>query len=368
MSVDYVAAVSKTRDIVKKMVKSLPANNALFDPGFELAEKCGELAASLAAGKVPDAATAVTELNARFQDFAEALSSVSRPPATGDPLATNQRLVNIEERRSKPWLDAVCVHKEDREFVLAHETADRLKSRFQALAQQEKLAPELAMLGHYLLYGDDKDRLLLMSWMLERPWTEVVRHHNYLVVDKRVDQLVVLHEFGTVLSSLELPLFPPGEEFATPAGNVLREHKARCASNPQGGGPGQPPPQPLPPTLTGYGTTGAFFKRQAPTLLKVLDPTVEGGACLIPIVAVPGSDGQFAADATEIEKAFGRELRKADSRDRRLESLERAVEQLRRASPQRKATPVRERTPTPTRPNQGGSPRRRGKAAGDKSS
>jgi hypothetical protein len=109
----------------------------------------------------------------------------------------------------------------------AQSPKEALQEQYIALAKAHLIAPEDAIAGAYVLFGNDR-AMKVFAGILQQEPAERVRLHNAYVINELGP--VWLTQYGTCLKALHWPLFPPTPELSTLNTILLREAKGACVS------------------------------------------------------------------------------------------------------------------------------------------
>lgn len=233
---------------------------------------------------------------------------------SSDPL--REHFSEQEKRQRDQWRVSEQKHSADREAT-KHLSWPSLQKSFVDMAKNQLLTEEEAVLGTYLMFGDEDARKFFSCTIMRKRNFERVQAHNFYVASRMEDPDCFLASHGSKLLSLQYPLFPPTNEFTSLNTKLLFEVV-------EGGG------------------TPSSIKATLPRLFRY--DTVAGGG-FAPIGQL--QDGSWAADVTRLEDK-NKELEAANrSLKSQIQGLERKFH--RQGSDQNPPAYARNENPQPWR-------------------
>jgi hypothetical protein len=178
-----------------------------------------------------------------------------------------------------------------------------LVKRHLELAKDEQLSPTESLLLYATLHANEEQRLLLAAIVCcESDSTKMPMFNFSLAVGKGESYL---SQYGSLLETLPLPLFPATTEFDLLNGKLLREYDSFLSNNTPSGGAA--------PNPASFSSRSALFRRQR----LGNRPDVLGGGTL---AVQQMNDNTYCVDTTQLENALHSAFDEAFKAIKRLEA------------------------------------------------
>ena len=131
---------------------------------------------------------------------------------TTDPL--REHFSEQEKRQREQWRVVEQKHAADR-VGMKKVSLGALQKDFIDMSKHQLLTEEEAMIGTYVLFGDDDARKFFSCTLMRKRNFERVQAHNFFVASSMSDPEYFLTTHGVKLLTMPYPLFPPTEEFTS---------------------------------------------------------------------------------------------------------------------------------------------------------